>query len=607
MIYQKYKIYNPLKNFYVKIFLLIIISNFNQVILSQNIQSKIGQINFTGNTYYSDEVIKNMLVSKPGNLYSTQQFEIDLQNVIKNYQKEGFINCSIENIENKYSSDSSAIELAFSIQEGSRVPIGEIIIEGNRKIPTKELIKNFFSKIGNYLEVDVLNQDINNIIDLYEKKGFIFTSVVLNQISTYIKNGKENLLIHIIISEKQRVKIDKLSIEGNTITNEKVVIRESNLNKNGFVTRDDLIEFKARLDNTGYFENVDVPKIYKYKNSTVLKIKLKEGNSNTFDGIVGYIPPTANEDNGYFTGDVKILLKNLFGTGRRIDARWQKLQKLTQELELKYEEPWLFNLPLNLSFGFLQRVQDSTYVKRNIGSKADIKITKLVTGGLLLYYERVIPSESYITNPSGAYYTVYDSRLISAGIELKIDTRDYVYNPTKGILYKASYSAGQKKIYNTQNLAIKDVQPYMWIQKIYGDLEFYYSLFSRQCFLIGAHATGISASGLENSDYFRLGGIKTVRGYSEEQFLANRAIWSNIEFRYSITRKTFASAFFDIGYYKRKADEITKLPEENGNIYGYGLGIRIETPLGIMGFSYALGKGDNIMEGKVHFGLVNDF
>jgi hypothetical protein len=40
---------------------------------------------------------------------------------------------------------------------------------------------------------------------------------------------------------------------------------------------------------------------------------------------------------------------------------------------------------------------------------------------------------------------------------------------------------------------------------------------------------------------------------------------------------------------------------------GYGIGGRIETALGILGVSYALGQGDTFMTDRIHSGLVNDF
>jgi outer membrane protein insertion porin family len=40
---------------------------------------------------------------------------------------------------------------------------------------------------------------------------------------------------------------------------------------------------------------------------------------------------------------------------------------------------------------------------------------------------------------------------------------------------------------------------------------------------------------------------------------------------------------------------------------GYGAGLSIETGIGVLGVSYALGQGDAFSDGKIHFGILNEF
>ena len=253
--------------------------------------------------------------------------------------------------------------------------------------------------------------------------------------------------------------------------------------------------------------------------------------------------------------------------------------------------------------GFLQRIEDSTFIKRVINMKTDALVSKKFTLSALFDFERIIPTLANTSN----LFSVFDSRLLSAGIELKFDSRDYVYNPLSGIFYRSSYSVGQKKIYNTSSFEGQNIPSDFTVQKGVANLDFYYSFFKRQSSLIGVHGIEIRSPRYEEADLYRLGGIASVRGYREGQFLASRAAWSNLELRYSLTRRSFVAVFYDLGYYRTPADDIYKVPAVEGFIYGYGLGIRIETALGMFGVSYALGKGDSILEGKLHFGLVNDF
>ena len=71
--------------------------------------------------------------------------------------------------------------------------------------------------------------------------------------------------------------------------------------------------------------------------------------------------------------------------------------------------------------------------------------------------------------------------------------------------------------------------------------------------------------------------------------------------------KVFSLVFFDAGYYFRPFDQINNYPEQSGFLYGYGVGIRLETGLGLIGVSYALNKESSFLDGLINFGLINDF
>ena len=49
-------------------------------------------------------------------------------------------------------------------------------------------------------------------------------------------------------------------------------------------------------------------------------IRVQEGNTNTFDGVVGYMPGTGTGDEGYLTGLVSVSMRNLFGTARKLHS-----------------------------------------------------------------------------------------------------------------------------------------------------------------------------------------------------------------------------------------------------------------------------------------------
>jgi outer membrane protein insertion porin family len=132
-------------------------------------------------------------------------------------------------------------------------------------------------------------------------------------------------------------------------------------------------------------------------------------------------------------------------------------------------------------------------------------------------------------------------------------------------------------------------------------------LFNRQVIALGLHGRELRGPFFENSDLFRLGGTSSLRGYREEQFLGSRIGWSNFEYRLLLTRRTFAFLFFDSGYFYRKPEPARDILKQEGFKIGYGVGLNLETGIGVLSVSYALAPGDSFTDGKIHFGIINEF
>jgi outer membrane protein assembly factor BamA len=588
------------KAFLIKQIFALVIFTFTSNLYSQTI---VGYLTFEGNSFFSDNELKSSMVLKADKPFLKDQFNADLKSIRTKYRDNGFLFARIANTYTKFNNDSTFVDIKITIDEGKQVKLGEIIISGNKAFSTNDILKKFDTKVGQILDNNTLNGDIKDLLGEYEKRGSLFTKATIEDISIYDESTNPKIRLKIAVKEQSRVKISNVRIKGNEDTKDKVILRELKINEDKTVTREDLQNMKFRLERLNIFETVENPMIYTLtnKNESGLLIKVKEGNTNTFDGIIGYVPPASDKENGYFTGLVNLSFRNLFGTARRLDARWQQETKAIQELELKYNEPYFFGLPINVGFGFLQRLQDSSYTRRKFDAKGDILLTDKFTFGFSVGVDRIIPPDDSL-----AVFKVADSRVLYAGTEIRYDNRDNVFIPNSGILYKASYVYGDKKIYNKQGSLNTADQSYS-LQRYSMDVDVFFSFFKRQSLLVRFFAGQVVSDKLEDADYYKVGGINNVRGYREEQFRASRFTYGTVEMRYSFSRKSFASLFFDPGYYYRPDDALNNIPKQEGFIYGYGLGIRVETAIGVIGVSYAIGKEDGILDGKIHFGLINDF
>jgi outer membrane protein assembly factor BamA len=108
---------------------------------------------------------------------------------------------------------------------------------------------------------------------------------------------------------------------------------------------------------------------------------------------------------------------------------------------------------------------------------------------------------------------------------------------------------------------------------------------------------------------YRIGGIKTLRGFDEESIYASFYVIGSLEYRYLLEENSYLYFFTDAAYYENLS--VSFAGDRYDTPFGFGTGISFETKAGIFSINYALGKQfDNpiyLKSGKVHFGIVNYF
>jgi outer membrane protein assembly factor BamA len=525
--------------------------------------------------------------------------------IAKNILSQGYYYFKFGDAKLEFSHDSSTFKITLDIDENSPVIVKNIYYEDEDSTLKDELSYRFSFLKDQIFNKDQLENNIEQTLIYFENTGHPFAKIIISSINVY-QDSINNLNfadIYLKFEIGNENKIDKIEISGNTSTKDYVILRELRLNSAEAYSQSMVEEFPKRLNRLGFFEPIKVPEYYvNSKNEGVLQIEVIEKNTNNFDGIIGYIPPGKNENSGYITGLVNISLRNLFGTGRAAAIRWNKYNRDSQELELKYLEPWLLSYPVNINLDLYQKIQDTTYVQRKFEASLEYLATEDISVSISIGTESVIPTVRVIP-----VFTVYNSSYLTTGLNLKMDTRDDPYSPTEGILFINSYLYSRKSIngppqYLTQTLSTK-----VNLQKISVSFYTFYQIFNKQIIAIGINGRELRGPTFENSDLYKLGGTNTLRGYREEQFLGSRIFWSNLEYRFLFTKRTFGFLFVDTGYYLRPEESDKNIPKTEEFLYGFGLGLNLETGLGVLRVSYALGKGDTFSDGKIHFGILNEF
>ncbi|HHP7229427.1 MAG TPA: BamA/TamA family outer membrane protein [Xenococcaceae cyanobacterium] len=108
---------------------------------------------------------------------------------------------------------------------------------------------------------------------------------------------------------------------------------------------------------------------------------------------------------------------------------------------------------------------------------------------------------------------------------------------------------------------------------------------------------------------FVLGGSNSVRGYPEGEVGSGRSyVQATAEYRFPIFRIVGGAVFFDYGSVIGTDSDVPGEPSIRrdlpGSGYGYGLGVRVQSPLGPIRVDYAINDdGDS----RIHFGIGERF
>lgn len=582
-------------------FSLIVLLLFPSFIQAQKLRS----FEVNGNNEFDDETYFQWSKLSINQTYFNGIVDSVKNRISSNLLINGYYFFKYDSSELVISNDSTKFDIKIDIIEDNPAILSKVIIETD-----DSTLLNKYSEQFNFLEDQIfytkeLESSIEQILIDFENSGYPFANVKISSVE-FLTDSSENVNrvnIHLKIESGNISKIDKIDIRGNTSTKDHVIIRELRLDYSEPYDQRKIEEFPKRLNRLRFFEPVPIPQFYfNSNNEGVLVIDVKEKNTNNFDGIIGYIPAGKNESSGYVTGLVNISLRNLFGTGRAASLKWNKYDRNSQELDIKYLEPWFLSFPININLGLYQRIQDSTYVQRKIEGSIEYLATEDISAGLVIGTESVVPTVRTIP-----VFTVFNSSYLTTGANLKIDTRDDPYSPTEGFLFNNTYSYTKKKINGPLEYITPSTQTSVDLQRFTVSFYYFYELFSRQIVALGVNGKELRTSSFENSDLFRLGGTNSLRGYREDQFLGSRIFWSNLEYRALFTRRTYGFVFFDTGYYLRPEEQEKNISKQEDFLYGFGLGLNIETGLGVLRVSYALGEGDTFSDGKIHFGIINEF
>lgn len=538
------------------------------------------QLNVVGSKIINADDIAKVPVTKVGSPFEINQVESDLQAI---YSTGWFYEVHPE-----FKVVPEGIQVSYIVQEN---PLLESMnIKGNTVYKQEEINKMITLEKGQIVNLRKLDENLRNIENKYKADGYILARVSDVNIAP---DGK----LSVTISEGI---VDKIVVKGNKKTKTFVITREMRTKIGKPFNAKEARRSLERIHNLGYFEDVNVKlNAGQGENNVEVEITVVEQNTGQFMIGAGY--STADG----FVGILGIGDKNFMGVGDSANIRWEFGGKDNKNYDFSYFKPWLTKNELGAGLSLYNSTHEYQDYYDNGDDKArydrkrkgfELTLSQPISEKVKVFGTIKNREDIYVKAISGywpQYYEQYPERkkedfgtTRSVTLGISSDTRDNIYNPMEGrkILFSSEF-AGAGGDFNFNKFYVES----SWYYKLKGQDQVIALRFN------GGYATGT----MPVSQRFAVGGAETLRGYKDDIFRGYKMLLTSAEYRFPIIKRIQGVLFTDYGYAWDKGMDFSL-----GDMkLGYGLGLRINSPLGPIRLDYGRGS----MGGRFHFSFGGNF
>ena len=509
----------------------------------------------------------------------------------------------------------NTVNIIYEVQENPIIQ--SINFEGNTLYTNDQLEKALGVKRGEILNGNMLNPDENGVIKLYAKDGYTLARIETINVSPegVVNIGLTEGMVDSVDFQKAPSKKDneRQSLKATTLRTKPYVFERVQEVRPGEIFKRENVESTMReLYRTGIFTSIEPVLSGKEDdpNARVVEFLVEERPTTSINGSISYGTSVG------LVGELKLSDSNFLGRGQDASITLSASNKGDKTFDISWFDPWVKNT---------ERVQigGNVYWNESVDDNADRdEVEKVKKAGTRWTIGKGLNSNLYVRLAArydhfkellGSKEVNDKYNLLAIGPSLIYDTRNNSYSPSKGIYATMSYERGK---------LIHDPRKY---DQFETDLRAYHpTFFGDKNVMAYRVAWGSTGSGTPEALKFSIGGAESVRGYDYGAFDGYDKFHATIENRTKINDTLQLVAFFDIGNAwqnesrdPRTGKKIYKPNRKDAHDFkdlkkGYGIGVRLNTPIGPLRFDYGWPmdpekKGEKKDKGKFYFSFGQSF
>ena len=399
----------------------------------------IKKINFIGNKRYSDDQLRKAVQTKESrwyrfftsdDTYDPDRLTFDRELLRRYYLNRGYADFRVVSAVAELSRDRQDFFVTFTVEEGERYRLsGVTIVSELRDLSVDELKEEVLTEDGEWYNADLIEETIQKLTDLIGSLGYAFVDI---RPRLEFDREARTIALTFDVSEGPRVYVERININGNFRTLDKVVRREFRLAEGDAFNTAKIRRSRQKIRNLGFFDRVEVNnREGSEEDKTIVDVAVAERATGELSFGAGF----SSLDG--ILGAVGISERNLLGRGQDLRARFT-LSGRRQEVDLSFTEPYFLEREVAAGFDLFRRTTDqqeeSSFDEESIGFA--LRMGYPVSEFLNQTLNYTLRRDDVEDVDDNASTSIIDQEGVtitsSVGQALLYDRRDNRFQPTEG-------------------------------------------------------------------------------------------------------------------------------------------------------------------------------
>ena len=414
--------------------------------------AEIERLGFVGNRQFSDRRLRRVLATKQAGILRRffrsdtlieDRIEFDKQVMRDFYQSRGYVDFRVTGVNAELAGERDGYFITFNVEEGQQFTFGEITTVSNIADADAEEYQNALKiRTGVVYSPSLVESSIARMERLANKQGLDFVRIE----PRITRNDRDlSLNVEFVVDRGQRIFIERIDIEGNTTTLDRVVRQQFNVVEGDPFNPREIRESAERIRALGFFANSEVnAREGSRPDQVIVDVDVEEQNTGSlsFGG-------TYSTDNGF--GLVAgFRERNFLGRGQTLSVDVSTSPDVNN-YQLSFTEPRFLgrNVALGFNLAYQDQSPQGSRFTNTIGSFQPFlgfQLGEQSTMQLRYSYESVQMNVAAASAVGGSVIDVEAARgtqqSSSIGYTYQYDSRVGGLNPDAGVLFEFGQDFG---------------------------------------------------------------------------------------------------------------------------------------------------------------------